>query len=159
MKSSIRFALNDKPVTWTGEDNRMLLWVLRTEFHLTGSKYGCGEGFCGACTVLIDGEGVRSCKFPMKEVKGKHVTTIEGLSKNGDLHPLQKAFIEHDALQCGFCTPGMIMIAASLLSKKPQLSKSEIIEGMERNLCRCGTYNRVLQALEDAAQTIQQGGV
>lgn len=159
MKSSIRFALNDKPVTWTGEDNRMLLWVLRTEFHLTGSKYGCGEGFCGACTVLIDGEGVRSCKFPMKEVKGKHVTTIEGLSKNGDLHPLQKAFIEHDALQCGFCTPGMIMIAASLLSKKPQLSKSEIIEGMERNLCRCGTYNRVLQALEDAAQTIQKGGV
>lgn len=137
----------------------MLLWVLRTEFYLTGSKYGCGEGFCGACTVLIDGEAVRSCKFPMKDVKGKQVTTIEGLSKNGDLHPLQKAFIEHDALQCGFCTPGMIMMAASLLSKKPQLSKSEIIEGMERNLCRCGTYNRVLQALEDAAQTIQKGGV
>lgn len=159
MKTSIRFALNDKPVTWTGEDHRMLLWVLRTEFHLTGSKYGCGEGFCGACTVLIDGEAVRSCKFPMKDVKGKQVTTIEGLSKNGDLHPLQKAFIEHDALQCGFCTPGMIMMAASLLSKKPQLSKSEIIEGMERNLCRCGTYNRVLQALEDAAQTIQKGGV
>ncbi len=159
MKSSVRFALNDKPVTWTGEDHRMLLWVLRTEFHLTGSKYGCGEGFCGACTVLIDGEAVRSCKFPMKDVKGKQVTTIEGLSKNGDLHPLQKAFIEHDALQCGFCTPGMIMMAASLLSKKPQLSKSEIIEGMERNLCRCGTYNRVLQALEDAAQTIQKGGV
>ena len=158
MKSSVRFALNDKPVTWTGEDNRILLWVLRTEYNLTGSKYGCGEGFCGACTVLIDGEAVRSCKFPMKEVKGKHVTTIEGLSKNGDLHPLQKAFIEHDALQCGFCTPGMIMNAASLLSKKPRLSKSEIIEGMERNLCRCGTYNRILQALEDAAQTIQKGG-
>ena len=159
MKSSIRFALNDKPVTWTGEDHRMLLWVLRTEFHLTGSKYGCGEGFCGACTVLIDGEAVRSCKFPMKDIKGKQVTTIEGLSKNGDLHPIQKAFVKHDALQCGFCTPGMIMMAASLLSKKPQLSKSEIIEGMERNLCRCGTYNRVLQALEDAAQTIQKGGV
>lgn len=159
MKSSVRFALNDKPVTWTGEDHRMLLWVLRTEFHLTGSKYGCGEGFCGACTVLIDGEAVRSCKFPMKDVKGKQVTTIEGLSKNGDLHPIQKAFVKHDALQCGFCTPGMIMMAASLLSKKPQLSKSEIIEGMERNLCRCGTYNRVLQALEDAAQTIQKGGV
>lgn len=159
MKSSVRFALNDKPVTWTGEDHRMLLWVLRTEFHLTGSKYGCGEGFCGACTVLIDGEAVRSCKFPMKDVKGKQVTTIEGLSKNGDLHPLQKAFIEHDALQCGFCTPGMIMMAAGLLSKKPQLSKAEIIEGMERNLCRCGTYNRVLQALEDAAQSIQKGGV
>ena len=159
MKSSVRFALNDKPVTWTGEDHRMLLWVLRTEFHLTGSKYGCGEGFCGACTVLIDGEAVRSCKFPMKDVKGKQVTTIEGLSKNGDLHPIQKAFVKHDALQCGFCTPGMIMMAASLLSKKPQLSKSEIIEGMERNLCRCGTYNRVLQALEDAAQIIQKGGV
>ena len=159
MKSSVRFALNDKPVTWTGEDHRMLLWVLRTEFHLTGSKYGCGEGFCGACTVLVDGEAVRSCQFPMKEVKGKQVTTIEGLSKNGDLHPVQKAFIEHDALQCGFCTPGMIMMAASLLSKKPLPSMSEIIEGMEENLCRCGTYNRVLQALEDAVQTIQKGGV
>lgn len=154
MKSSIRFALNDKPVFWTGEDNRMLLWVLRTEFHLTGSKYGCGEGFCGACTVLVDGEAVRSCQFPMKEVKGKLVTTIEGLSKNGDLHPLQKAFVKHDALQCGFCTPGMIMNAVSLISRKPKLSKSEIIEGMEENLCRCGTYKRVLQALEDAAQTI-----
>ncbi len=159
MKSSVRFALNDKLVTWTGEDNRMLLWVLRTEFNLTGSKCGCGEGFCGACTVLVDGEAVRSCKFPMKEVKGKLVTTIEGLSKNGDLHPLQKAFVNHDALQCGFCTPGMIMSAVSLLSKKPMLSKSEMTAGMERNLCRCGTYNRVLQALEDAAQTIQKGGV
>ncbi len=159
MKSSIRFALNDKPVTWTGEDNRMLLWVLRTEFHLTGSKCGCGEGFCGACTVLVDGEAVRSCRFSMKELKGKHVTTIEGLSKNGDLHPMQKAFIEHDAMQCGFCTPGMIMSAVSLLSKKPTLSKSEITAGMERNLCRCGTYNRVLEALEDAAQTLQKGGV
>ncbi len=159
MENSIRFVLNDKPVIWTGEDKRMLLWVLRTEYPLTGSKCGCGEGFCGACTILIDGEAVRSCKFPMKEVKGKNVTTIEGLSKNGDLHPLQKAFIEHNALQCGFCTSGMIMMAASLLLKKPRLSKSEIIEGMERNLCRCGTYNRVLQALEDAAQTIQKGGV
>lgn len=159
MKSSIRFALNDKGVTWTGEDNRMLLWVLRTEFNLTGSKYGCGEGFCGACTVLVDGEAVRSCKFPMKELKGKHVTTIEGLSINGDLHPLQKAFVKHDALQCGFCTPGMIMNAASLLSKKPMLSKSEITAGMEKNLCRCGTYNRIVQALEDAVQTIQKGGM
>lgn len=159
MKSSIRFALNDKGVTWTGEDNRMLLWVLRTEFNLTGSKYGCGEGFCGACTVLVDGEAVRSCKFPMKEIKGKHVTTIEGLSINGDLHPLQKAFVNHDALQCGFCTPGMIMSGVSLLSKKPLLSKSEITAGMEKNLCRCGTYNRIVQALEEVAQTIQKGGV
>lgn len=159
MKTSIRFALNDKPVTWTGEDNRMLLWVLRTEFHLTGSKYGCGEGFCGACTVLVDGEAVRSCQFPMKEMKGKHVTTIEGLSKNGDLHPVQKAFVGHDALQCGFCTPGMIMNAASLLSKKPLPSMSKIIEGMEENLCRCGTYNRIVQALEDAVKAVQKGGV
>jgi len=159
MKSSIRFALNNKPVTWTGEDNRMLLWVLRTEYNLTGAKYGCGEGFCGACTVLVDGGAVRSCQFPMKEVKGKQVTTIEGLSKNGDLHPLQKAFVKHDALQCGFCTPGMIMNAVSLLSKKPLPSLSEIIEGMDENLCRCGTYNRILQALEDAAQAIQKGGV
>ncbi len=159
MKSSIRFALNDKTVIWTGEDNRMLLWVLRTEYNLTGSKYGCGEGFCGACTVLIEGEAVRSCQLPMKEVKGKQVTTIEGLTKNGALHPLQKAFIKHNALQCGFCTPGMILNAVSLLSKKPTPSQSEIIEGMEDSLCRCGTYQRILHAISDVVQTQQKGGV
>ncbi|MCJ7580259.1 MAG: (2Fe-2S)-binding protein [Candidatus Aminicenantes bacterium] len=159
MKSSIRFTLNDKPVTWTGEDNRMLLWVLRTDYNLTGSKFGCGEGFCGACTLLIEGEAVRSCQLPMKEVQGKHVTTIEGLTKNGDLHPLQKAFIKHNALQCGFCTPGMILNAVSLLSKKPVPSQSEILKGMEDNLCRCGTYTRILQAISEVVQTQQKGGV
>lgn len=158
MESSIRFVLNDKSVTWTGEDNRKLLWVLRTEYNLTGSKCGCGEGFCGACTVLVDGEAVRSCQFSMKDLKGKNVTTIEGLSKNGDLHPIQKAFVKHNALQCGFCTSGMIMNAAGLLSKKPMPSQSEIITGMEENLCRCGTYNRVLMAVKDAAQTRQKRG-
>ncbi len=159
MKSSIRFTLNDKPVICAGDDNRMLLWVLRTEYNLTGSKCGCGEGFCGACTVLVEGEAVRSCQFPMKEVKGKQVTTIEGLSKNGDFHPVQKAFVKHDALQCGFCTPGMILNAVSFLSKNPKPSLSEIINGMEDNLCRCGTYKRVLQAISDAAQPQQKGGV
>lgn len=158
MESSIRFVLNDKSVTWTGEDNRKLLWVLRTEYNLTGSKCGCGEGFCGACTVLVDGEAVRSCQFSMKDLKGKNVTTIEGLSKNGDLHPIQKAFVKHNALQCGFCTSGMIMNAVGLLSKKPMPSQSEIITGMEENLCRCGTYNRVLMAVKDAAQTRQKRG-
>lgn len=158
MESSIRFVLNDKSVTWIGEDNRKLLWVLRTEYNLTGSKCGCGEGFCGACTVLVDREAVRSCQFPMKDLKGKNVTTIEGLSKNGDLHPIQKAFVKHNALQCGFCTSGMIMNAAGLLSKRPMPSQSEIITGMEENLCRCGTYNRVLMAVKDAAQTRQKRG-
>ena len=159
MVKVIQFKLNGKAVHISTDPERMLLWILRSDLGLTGTKHTCGEGFCGSCTVLIDGEAVRSCNFSMKEVNGKHVTTIEGLSKNGDLHPLQKAFIEHNALQCGFCTPGMIMMAASLLLKKPRLSKSEIIEGMERNLCRCGTYKRVLQVLEEAVQTMQKGGV
>ena len=132
--------------------------VLRTEYNLTGSKCGCGEGFCGSCTVLVEKDAVRSCQLPMKDVKGKQVTTIEGLSKNGNLHPLQKAFIKHNALQCGFCTPGMIMNAASLLLKKPLPSKSEIIVGMEENLCRCGTHTRIIQALEDRIQSLQKGG-
>jgi aerobic-type carbon monoxide dehydrogenase small subunit (CoxS/CutS family) len=157
MKETIRFKLNDKPVSMTVDNERMLLWVLRTELNLIGAKFGCGEGFCGACTVLVNNEAVRSCQFPVKDVNGKEVITIEGLANNGDLHPLQKAFIKHDALQCGFCTPGMILNAYSLLLKNPQPTRKEIIQGMEENLCRCGSYQRIIQAIQTAAREIRGG--
>jgi len=152
VKQSIHFRLNDKPVNVTGDGERMLLWVLRADLGVTGSKYGCGEGLCGACTVLVDNDAILSCQTPVKEVKGKEVITIEGLAKNGTLHPLQKAFIKHDALQCGFCTPGMILKAHGLLSKNPRPSREEIIEGMDGNLCRCGAHMRIVQAIETAAK-------
>jgi carbon-monoxide dehydrogenase small subunit len=154
MIRKISFKLNGKPISVNIDDERTLLWVLRTELDLTGTKYGCGEGLCGACTVMINNEAERSCQLSMKYVEDKEVITIEGLEKNGDLHPLQKAFIEHDALQCGFCTPGMILTAYSLLLKNPNPSREEIIEGMNDNLCRCGTHNRIIQAIETAAKKI-----
>ncbi len=155
MNETIHFKLNGKPVRLTGDRERMLLWALRTDLSLTGAKYGCGEGYCGACTVLVNKEAVRSCQFPLKDVEGKEILTIEGLAKNGDLHPLQKAFIEHDALQCGFCTPGMILNAYSLLLKNPQPSRQEILQGMEENLCRCGSYQRIVQAIQSAAKEMK----
>jgi aerobic-type carbon monoxide dehydrogenase small subunit (CoxS/CutS family) len=157
MKESIHFNLNDKPVKITVDGERMLLWVLRTDLGITGPKYGCGEGLCGACTVLVDNEAVLSCQTPVKEVKGRKVITIEGLAKNGKLHPLQKAFMKHDALQCGFCTPGMILKAHSLLLKNPRPSREEIIEGMNENLCRCGAHVRIVEAIETAAQEMKGG--
>jgi aerobic-type carbon monoxide dehydrogenase small subunit (CoxS/CutS family) len=157
MKEPIHFNLNDKPVKVTVDGERMLLWVLRTDLGITGPKYGCGEGLCGACTVLVDNEAVLSCQTPVKEVKGREVITIEGLAKNGKLHPLQKAFMKHDAFQCGFCTPGMILKAHSLLSKNPRPSREEIIEGMNENLCRCGAHVRIVEAIETAAQEMKGG--
>ena len=157
MKESIHFKLNDKPVSMTVDGERMLLWVLRTGLGITGPKYGCGEGLCGACTVLVDNEAVLSCQTPVREVEGKEVITVEGLAKNGKLHPLQKAFIKHDALQCGFCTPGMILRAHSLLSKNPRPSREEIIERMNENLCRCGAHMRIVRAIETAAQEMKGG--
>ena len=157
MKESFHFKLNDKPVNMAVDGERMLLWVLRTDLGITGPKYGCGEGLCGACTVLVDNEAVLSCQTPVKEVKGKEVITIEGLAKNGTLHPLQKAFMKHDALQCGFCTPGMILKAHSLLSENSKPSREEIIEGMNGNLCRCGAHMRIVQAIETAAQEMKGG--
>jgi aerobic-type carbon monoxide dehydrogenase small subunit (CoxS/CutS family) len=155
MKDSISFRLNDKPVNMTVDGERMLLWVLRTDLGLTGPKYGCGEGLCGACTVLVDNEAVFACQTQMTEVKDKEIITIEGLAKNGRLHPLQKAFMKHDALQCGFCTSGMILKAHDLLSKRPTPSRKEIIEGMDENLCRCGSYKRIVEAIETAAQEMK----
>ena len=157
MKEPIYFKLNDKPVNVTVDGERMLLWVLRNDLGVTGPKYGCGAGLCGACTVLVDNEPLLSCQTPVKEVKGREVLTIEGLVKNGRLHPLQKAFIKHDALQCGFCTPGMILKAHSLLSKNPRPSREEIIEGMDGNLCRCGAHVRIVEAIETAAQEMRGG--
>jgi len=154
----IRFKLNRKPMQLTGDGERRLLWVLRSDIGLTGTKYGCGEGICGACSVLINNKATRSCLVPVKEIKGKEVMTIEGLVRNGRLHPLQKAFMDHDALQCGFCTPGMILNAYSLLLEKPQPTEAEIIEGMNDNLCRCGANVRIVQAIQSAAKEMRGGG-
>lgn len=155
MEEIIQFNLNGKPTKLTVDSDRMLLWVLRTDLALTGVKYGCGEGYCGACTVLVNNQPIPSCQTPVKDVEGKEVVTIEGLAKDGSLHPLQKAFMEHDALQCGFCTPGMILAAYGLLQKNPQPSYSEIIQAMNDNLCRCGSYKRVIQAIQSASKEMK----
>jgi len=155
MEQSIQFKLNGKAVKLTVDSDRKLLWVLRTDLGLTGTKYGCGESFCGACTVLIGNEAVRSCQTTMKSVEGKEILTIEGLAMDGKLHPVQKAFAENDALQCGYCTPGMIMSACALLRKNPQPSRSQIIEAMDDNLCRCGAHVRIVQAIQAAAKEMQ----
>jgi len=155
MEKIFRFRLNGKAVRLTSSPDRMLLWVLRSDLEHTGTKYSCGEGFCGACTVLVNKEPILSCQYPIQNVDGKEVITIEGLQKNGNLHPLQAAFMQHNALQCGFCTPGMILRAYSLLLKNPQPSYGEIVEAMEGNLCRCGGYDRIIQAIQSAALTMK----
>jgi aerobic-type carbon monoxide dehydrogenase small subunit (CoxS/CutS family) len=157
MFEAIRFKLNGKPTQLTVDGERRLLWTLRCDFALIGTKYGCGEGICGACTVLINNKATRSCQVPVKEIKGKEVITIEGLARDGKLHPLQKAFMDHDALQCGFCTPGMIMNAYGLLLEKHQPTEAEIIEGMNDNLCRCGSHVRIVQAIQSAAKEMKGG--
>ena len=157
MKEKINFTLNNKPVALEVDGDRDLLWVLRTDLGLTGTKYGCGEGVCGACTVLIDDEATPSCQIKIKDVAGSKVTTIEGLEKGGKLHPIQKAFVDHDALQCGFCTPGMIMKAHGVLKENPDASRSEIIESMDGNLCRCGAHPRILDAIETASKDMKRG--
>jgi aerobic-type carbon monoxide dehydrogenase small subunit (CoxS/CutS family) len=148
MKGSISFRLNGKPIQLDVDGDRTLLWVLRTDLGLTGTKYGCGESLCGACTVVVGKEAVRSCQVPVKAVRGKDVTTIEGLEQNGKLHPLQAAFADAGGLQCGFCTPGMIMNAFALLLKTPKPTRSQIRAGMEGNLCRCAAHHRIVQAIE-----------
>ena len=157
MFETIRFKLNRKPTVMTVDGERKLLWVLRSDLGLTGAKYGCGEGICGACTVLVNNKATRSCQVPVKEVKGKEVITIEGLVRDGKLHPLQKAFMDHDALQCGFCTTGMIMNAYGLLLEKDQPTETEIIQGMNDNLCRCGAHVRIVQAIQSAAREMKGG--
>ncbi|KPL11267.1 MAG: hypothetical protein AMS26_20365 [Bacteroides sp. SM23_62] len=156
MIENIQFNLNGKPVELSVDPNLTLMWVLRDSFGLTGTKFGCGLGFCGACTVLMENEPVRSCMLTVGDVGGLKIQTIEGLAKNGSLHPIQKAFMEHDALQCGYCTPGMIMNAYGLLLKNPEPSRKEIIDAMEDNLCRCGTYNRIIQAIQTASKEMKR---
>jgi aerobic-type carbon monoxide dehydrogenase small subunit (CoxS/CutS family) len=157
MIEEIQFNLNGKTVKLTVDSDRKLLWVLRTDLGLTGTKYGCGESFCGACTVLVNHEAVRSCQTAVKEIKGKEVVTIEGLAAGNKLHPLQKAFTDHDAMQCGYCTPGMILNAYSLLRKNPDPSEKEIIENMNDNLCRCGAHTRIIKAIQSAAKEMKGG--
>jgi aerobic-type carbon monoxide dehydrogenase small subunit (CoxS/CutS family) len=157
MVQEISFKLNGKPTTLAVDGERSLLWVLRSELGLTGTKYGCGVGLCGSCTVVVGNRAVRSCRVPIKDVAGKEVLTIEGLAKDGKLHPLQEAFVKHDALQCGFCAPGMILNAYGLLQANPQPSRAEIIEEMDNNLCRCGAYNRIADAIQTAAAEMKAG--
>ncbi|MCU0362754.1 MAG: (2Fe-2S)-binding protein [Bacteroidales bacterium] len=157
MEEKITFNLNGKPVSVMADPTESLLWVIRDKCGLTGTKFGCGMGFCGSCTVLIDNEPVRSCSMTVGEAKGKKIVTIEGLAKNGKLHPLQKAFVENDALQCGFCTPGMIMNATGLLMKNPSPTTLQIKEGMEDNLCRCGAHVRIIDAVHAAAKEMKGG--
>jgi aerobic-type carbon monoxide dehydrogenase small subunit (CoxS/CutS family) len=152
----IHFTLNGKAVGLHTDDNRTLLWVLRTDLALTGTKYGCGAGICGACTVLSGGKAIRSCQIALKDVEGKDLVTIEGLAAKNSLHPLQQAFIDHGAFQCGYCTSGMIMTAVDFLENTPSPSPAAIVAHMDQNLCRCGAQQRIVAAIGSAAQVMSR---
>jgi carbon-monoxide dehydrogenase small subunit len=152
----IEFQLNGKAVKLEVDGDRKLLWVLRVDLNLPGTKYACGQGVCGACTVLVNEEAQRSCQLPVREVAGKKVVTIEGLARGEALHPLQKAFLAHNAFQCGFCTSGMILNAYSLLKKNASPSESEVLEAMDGNLCRCGAHPRIVKAIQTAAREMKE---
>jgi len=158
MKEAVSFNLNGKPVSLTVDAERALLWVLREDLRLTGTKFGCGAALCGACTVIVGKEAVRSCATRVRDVAGKQVLTIEGLSKNGQLHALQEAFLKRHAFQCGYCTSGMIMSAYGLLLRKPKPTRAEIIQHMDDHLCRCGSHVRIVEAIEAASGTVKGGG-
>jgi isoquinoline 1-oxidoreductase alpha subunit len=147
---SVNFILNGKAVTSQAEPDTPLLWVIRDEIGFTGTKFGCGAGLCGACTVHLDGEAIRSCQTPVTAVQGRKVATVESLSKD-NRHPLQMAWIKHDVPQCGYCQSGQLMSAAALLAKNPRPSDADIDQAMSGNLCRCGTYGRIKAAIKDAA--------
>ena len=148
--------INGKTVRVDADRDRPLLGVLRDDLGLTGSKYGCGEGRCGACTVLIDGEPARSCITKLGAVAAREITTIEGLEKDGKLHPLQQAFLDAGAMQCAYCTSGMIVAGAGLLQQNPDPSRQEIVEYMDGNICRCGTYPRIIAAIRMAARAVKE---
>src|SRR4051794_25319217 len=160
MSEPITLIVNDTLYTLDASHDRSLLDVLREELGLTGCKIGCGEGACGACTVLLDGQMTRSCITPLAAALGRPVRTIEGLAAHGQLHPLQQAFLDADAMQCGYCTPGMIMAALGLLEQNPDPSEDAIIAAMQGNICRCGTYARIVRAIQQAAAALraQPGG-
>jgi isoquinoline 1-oxidoreductase subunit alpha len=158
MARLIKLSINGKTHSIDVDEQTSLLEVLRDYLDLTGTKYGCGEGQCGACTVLIDGEARRSCLTPVGSVAEKHVTTIEGLEKDGRLHPVQEAFLAEGALQCGYCTPGMILSACGLLRKNAHPTETEIVDFMQGNICRCGTYRRIIAAIQHASHAEKGGG-
>ncbi len=151
MRETIRFRLNGRETTIETDGERRLLWVLRSDLGLTGPKYGCGISRCGACTVLVNGNPVRSCQYQILDVQDADITTIEGLADGDRLHPLQEEFAERGAFQCGYCTPGMILEAYSLLKANPHPTRPQIVSGMNRNLCRCGAHKRIVEAIEAAA--------
>jgi aerobic-type carbon monoxide dehydrogenase small subunit (CoxS/CutS family) len=151
------FHVNGTQHSVQAEAERSLLSVLRDDLDLTGSKYGCGEGRCGACTVLVDGKAVRSCVTALGECQGKQITTIEGLEKGGQLHPLQQAFLDAGAMQCAYCTSGMIMSGVALLAKNTHPTSADIVRSMEGNICRCGTYSRIISAVQHAAAALKGG--
>jgi aerobic-type carbon monoxide dehydrogenase small subunit (CoxS/CutS family) len=157
MNGTVDLWVNDKAVSLNTLLDRRLLWVLRTDLSLTGTKYGCGTGHCGACTVLVNGLAVRSCQVTLRGVNGKRVTTIEGLAKDGKLHPLQEAFVKRGAMQCGYCTAGMILNAYGLLLANSNPTEADVISGMDDNFCRCGAHPRIVDAILDAAQAMQGG--
>ena len=152
MKQLIEYTLNGKATQLETEPERPLLWVLRGDLALTGTKYGCGEGLCGACTVLVNGQAAKACLYSIKDIAGKDLTTIEGLAAGKELHPVQRAFVEHDALQCGYCTPGMIMAVVDLLTRNPAATEADIVAGLDNNLCRCGAHQRILEAVRSVAR-------
>jgi len=152
MKKTVSFALNGESIEIEIEPHLTLLQVLREKLELTGTKEGCGMGECGACTVLLDGKTINSCIFPAVEAEGKSITTIEGvIDVQGNLHPIQKAFVEYGAIQCGFCTPGMVLSAKALLDEKPKPTEEEIRNGIAGNLCRCTGYLQIIQAIKAAS--------
>ncbi len=151
MERTVSFRLNGKAASVKTDDERMLLWVLRSDLGLTGTKFGCGEGLCGACTVVVGDQAVRSCVTPLRDVAGKQVLTIEGLGGE-HLHAIQQAFLDHHAFQCGYCTSGMIMTAHALLKKHPRPTREQIVAAMDDNLCRCGSHVRIVTAIQQAAR-------
>jgi aerobic-type carbon monoxide dehydrogenase small subunit (CoxS/CutS family) len=151
MHRTVHFALNGKSVALSTDDNRTLLWVLRTDLGLTGTKYGCGAGICGACTILAGGQAIRSCQISLKAIEGQDLITIEGLESNNSLHPLQQAFIDHGAFQCGYCTSGMVMTALDFLGRTANPTTEAIVAHMNHNLCRCGAQQRIVVAIRSAA--------
>jgi aerobic-type carbon monoxide dehydrogenase small subunit (CoxS/CutS family) len=156
--ASMKLAINGRTYNLDADPDATLLSVLREQLDLTGSKYGCGEGQCGACTVLVDGKARRSCQMPVSTVADKSIVTIEGLTKGDDLHPVQQAFLDEGAMQCAYCTSGMIMSAVSLLNFKPNPSEKEIADYMQGNICRCGTQPRIVEAIRKAAAAMRGAG-
>lgn len=156
MSNAMELEINGKRVSVTYPPDTPLLYVLRDELGLTGTKYGCGEGMCGACTVLVGGTARRSCQLPASAAAGKPITTIEGLQKSGALHPVQQAFLDVGAFQCAYCTSGMIMSSVSLLRSNPEPSGEQILQSLQGNICRCGTHPRIVEAVQNAAKALRR---